>query len=185
MGNSRARIGQDAGRRRETRLEFRTKVTRLCKRQNTPTTSRYRQWTIDTTADGSQTARPKFVRVSPYIIKPPFPSDGGCAAASAGRSGLRPSKGKRLEACLIHPGLLLVAPRPTGGGGATQASGSYLARTVGGHIETPDGPNPASRLHARITVDRTIDLDSERRPHSVEPWKMPTRECGGRRCRCR
>jgi hypothetical protein len=26
-------------------------------------------------------------RVFPYIIKPPFPSDGGCAAASAGRSG--------------------------------------------------------------------------------------------------
>ena len=32
-------------------------------------------------------------RVLPYIIKPPFPSDGGCAAASAGRSGLRPSVG--------------------------------------------------------------------------------------------
>ena len=26
-------------------------------------------------------------RVLPYIIKPPFPSDGGFAAASAGRSG--------------------------------------------------------------------------------------------------
>src|ERR1700728_1551453 len=54
-------------------------------------------------------------RVLPYIIKPPFPSDGGCAAASAGRSGLRPSVDQRLEACPIHADLLLVAPRAPAG----------------------------------------------------------------------
>jgi hypothetical protein len=32
------------------------------------------------------------VRVPLYCLKPPFPSDGGFAAASAGRSGLRPEK---------------------------------------------------------------------------------------------
>ena len=87
MGNSRDRIGQDAGRRRETREEFRVKTTRVCTGQNAPTT--FSVPTVDNRhhCRWIATARPKFVRVSPYIIKPPFPSDGGFAAASAGRSG--------------------------------------------------------------------------------------------------
>jgi hypothetical protein len=46
------------------------------------------------------------VRCSPYIIKPPFPSDGGCAAASAGRSGLRPSVGHVRESSVGAPSRL-------------------------------------------------------------------------------
>ena len=42
-------------------------------------------------------------RVLPYIIKPPFPSDGGFAAASAGRSGLRPSVGHVRGVCAGAP----------------------------------------------------------------------------------
>jgi hypothetical protein len=35
----------------------------------------------------SMAANPGFVTSFLYFFKPPFPSDGGCAAASAGRSG--------------------------------------------------------------------------------------------------
>ena len=64
--------------------EFR-QTTRFWTVQNALTTFRYRQWNRHRCRWIAAT-RPKFVRVSSYIIKPPFPSDGGCAAASAGRS---------------------------------------------------------------------------------------------------
>jgi hypothetical protein len=45
----------------------------------------------DETSAGLEMLRePGFVTSFLYFFKPPFPSDGGCAAASAGRSGLQP-----------------------------------------------------------------------------------------------
>jgi hypothetical protein len=43
------------------------------------------------------------VRVLLYCFKPPFPSDGGCAAASAGRSGLSPRLSQTVVVILPPP----------------------------------------------------------------------------------
>jgi hypothetical protein len=84
----------------------------------------------------SDVERAGFVTSFLYFFKPPFPSDGGCAAASAGRSGLRPSMASASESVRFPPAGCSLRPERQRGHVAARAprgcsrSGSVLAHAV-------------------------------------------------------